>query len=177
MLIISSGECIFNHLTCCIFKKNINKELRKVRKWLESNRLALNIDETNFVIFDSATHKLTEHIVLKIGKKKIKHENHVRFLGVLLDSNLSCKTYLIELSEKLSKTVRLFYKIRHYAPLDTLVLLYHGLFAPFISYVVSDWGLTYQSMIETVSGIQKRIMKVITFNEMIAHLTPIFYSL
>ena len=154
----------------------MNKELRKVRKWLESNRLALNIDETNFVIFDSATHKLTDHIVLKIGKKKIKHENHERFLDVLLDSNLSWKTYLNELSKKLSKTVGLFYKIRHYSPLDTLVLLYHGLFAPFISYV-SDWGLTYQSMIETVSVIQKRIMKVITFNEMIVHLTPIFYSL
>ena len=123
MLIISLGECIFNHLTCSIFKKTINKELRKVRKWLESDLLAFNIDETNFVIFDSATHKLTEHIVLTIGRKRMKHANYVRFLGVLLDSNLSCKTYLIELSEKLSKTFGLFCKIRHYAPLDTLVLL------------------------------------------------------
>ena len=41
---------------------------------------------TNFVTFHSATHKLTEHIVLKIRKKKIKHENHDHFLGVLLDS-------------------------------------------------------------------------------------------
>ena len=42
---------------------------------------------------------------------------------------------------------------------------------------MSVWGLTYQSTIEPVSVIQKRIMKVITFNEMIVHLTPIFYSL
>ena len=63
-----------------------------MRKWFESNRLALNIDKTNFVLFQSAVHKLTEHIVLKIGKKIIKYENHVRFLGVLLDSNLNWKT-------------------------------------------------------------------------------------
>ena len=160
-------------------QKTINKELCKVRKWSESNRLALNIDKTNFVslLFHSAAHKLMEHIVLKIGKKKIKHENHVRFLGVLLDSNLSWKTHLNELSKKLLKTVGLFYKIRHYAALDTLVLLYHGLFAPFISYGVSVWGLTYPSMIEPVFVIQKKIMKVITCNEMIAHSTPIFDSL
>ena len=158
-------------------QKTINKELHKVRKWLESNRLALNIDKTNFILFHSAAHKLTEHIVLKIGKKKIKYENHVRFLGVLLDSNLSWTTHLNELSKKLSRTVGLFYKIRHYAPLDTLVLLYHGLFPPFISYGVSVWGLTYPSMIEPVFVIQKKIMKVITCNEMTAHSTPIFHSL
>ena len=37
--------------------------------------------------------------------------------------------HLNELSKELSRTVGLFYKIRHYAPLDTLVLLYHALFA------------------------------------------------
>ena len=102
-------------------QKPITKEL------VRTNRLALNIYETNFVIFHSATHKLTEHIALKIVKKTIKHENHVRFLGVLLDSKLSWKTHLNELSKKLSGTVGLFYKIRHYAPLDILALLCHGL--------------------------------------------------
>ena len=36
-------------------QKTVNKELRKVRKWLEANRLALNIDKTNFVIFSLST--------------------------------------------------------------------------------------------------------------------------
>ena len=31
----------------------LNRELRKVRKWLEANRLALNIEKTNFVLFHS----------------------------------------------------------------------------------------------------------------------------
>ena len=34
-------------------QRTVNKELWKVRKWLESNRLVLNIDKTNFVIFHS----------------------------------------------------------------------------------------------------------------------------
>ena len=96
-------------------QKVVNRELRKVRKWLEANRLALNIDKTNFIIFHSPQHKLTDHIVLKIGNKKIKRESYVRFLGVLLDSNLSWNFHLSELSKKLARTAGLFYKIRHYA--------------------------------------------------------------
>ena len=118
-------------------QKVVNRELRKVRKWLEANRLALNIDKTNFIIFHSPQHKLTDHIVLKIGNKKIKQESYVRFLGVLLDSNLSWNFHLSELSKKLARTAGLFYKIRHYAQTDTLTLPYHGIFEPFLLYGLS----------------------------------------
>ena len=72
-------------------EKVVNGELRKVREWLGANRLALNVDKTNFVIFHSQRRKLTDHIVLKIGNKKIKQESYIKFLGVLLDSKLSWK--------------------------------------------------------------------------------------
>ena len=39
-------------------QKILNRELRKVRKWLEANRLALNIEKTNFVLFHSYQCKL-----------------------------------------------------------------------------------------------------------------------
>ena len=70
-------------------QKIVNRELRKVRKWLEANRLALNIEKINFVLFHSNKRKVTLQIFLKIGRRKIKEENYVKFLGVLLDSTLS----------------------------------------------------------------------------------------
>ena len=91
----------------------MNRELRKVRKWLDANHLALNIDKTNFVIFHSPQKKITEPVILKIGKKTIRNENCVKFLGVLLDSGLSWKHHIAELSKKLARTVGIFYKVRH----------------------------------------------------------------
>ena len=79
------------------YTKNVNRELQKVRKWLEANRLALNIDKTNFVLFHSFHRNLTEHIVLKISNKKLKQESHARFLGVLPDSTLSCVNFFVNL--------------------------------------------------------------------------------
>ena len=41
-------------------QKILNRELRKVWKWLEANRLALNIEKINFVLFHSSQRKLTQ---------------------------------------------------------------------------------------------------------------------
>ena len=48
--------------------KVINKELKAVKAWLESNKLSLNIEKTNFVIFHSPKKKIPEDLIIKFGK-------------------------------------------------------------------------------------------------------------
>ena len=74
-------------------QKTLNKELPKVHKWLEANRLALNIDKTNFVIFHSPQNIPNDQVTIKFGRKKISQETCVKFLGVLLSSTLSWKPH------------------------------------------------------------------------------------
>ena len=33
--------------------RTVNKELRSVKKWLDANKLSLNIDKTNYIVFHS----------------------------------------------------------------------------------------------------------------------------
>ena len=107
-----------NHSIYLISKKTANKELRKVRKWLEANRLALNIDKTNFVIFHSPQNVPNDQVTIKFGRQKVSQETCVKFLGLLLDSTLSWKPHITELSKKLSRAVGLFYEIIHYALME-----------------------------------------------------------
>ena len=158
-------------------QKTVNRELRKVHKWLEANRLALNIEKTNIVIFHSPQRIITDRIALKLGKKKIKQESRVRFLGVLLDSTLSWRNDLTELSKKLARTTGIFYKIRHYALRDTLTLLYHAIYAPFLFYGVSLWGLTHPSLKDPTFILQKKVLRIIVFSEKTAPSAPIFDNL
>ena len=92
-------------------QKIVNRELRKVRKMQIANRLDLNIEKTNFVFFHSQQRIITDRIALKIGKKKIKQESSVRFLGVLLDSTLTWKNHLTELSKNLQEQLVSFIKL------------------------------------------------------------------
>ena len=72
----------------------VNKELKKVKKWLDVNKLSLNIDKTNFIIFKSPQHSSPEKVSIKIVKLPIKQTCYVKFLGVLLDQNLTWKYHL-----------------------------------------------------------------------------------
>ena len=53
-----------------LLQKTINKHLRRVKKWLDANKLALNLDKTNFVLFHSYQKKVTEPVILKFGRKR-----------------------------------------------------------------------------------------------------------
>ena len=64
----------------------MNRELKKVKKWLDTNRLSLNIDKTDSVIFHPSRVKIPELAIVKFGRKNIQRENCVKFLGVLLDA-------------------------------------------------------------------------------------------
>ena len=51
-------------------QKIMNRELKKVKKWLDSNRLSFNIGKPNFVIFPSPHAKLVESVVIRFCGKK-----------------------------------------------------------------------------------------------------------
>ena len=65
-------------------QKTVNKELRKVRKWLEANRLALNIDKTNFIIFHSPQNIPNDRVIIKFGRKRSTRKLVSNFLEYYL---------------------------------------------------------------------------------------------
>ena len=157
-------------------QKIVNRELKKIKKWLEANRLALNIDKTNYVIFHSPTRKIEEFVKIKLGSKPITRVNYIKYLGVLVDATLSWKPHITELTKKLARTSGIFYKIRHYVSPDTLKLLYYSLFYSFISYGITVWGLTHPSYMDPLWKLQKKVIRTIAFKDKYAHTTPLFHE-
>ena len=76
----------------------VNKEVKKVKKWLDVNTLSLNIDKTNFIVFKSHQHFSPETIGIKTGNHPVKQTCYVKFLGFLLDENISWKYHIVKLS-------------------------------------------------------------------------------
>ena len=89
----------------------VNEELRLVKKWLDSDKLSLNIDKTNYIIFHSSSINVSSGSDIRIGKNHIKRVKFVKFLGLLLDEHLSWKYHLSELSKQLATTCGMFSKL------------------------------------------------------------------
>ena len=113
-------------------QKVVDRELRKVRKWLDANRPSLNVSKTNYVIFHSPSRRIDEFIRIKLGSKNLTRVDYIKYLGVRVDSTLSWKSHITELSKKLARTTGIFFKIRYYVSRETLKLLYYSLFYSFI---------------------------------------------
>ena len=55
-------------------EKTINKELNKLYLWMNVNRLSLNIDKTNYIIFHPYKKPMKRHITIKINNKAINEK-------------------------------------------------------------------------------------------------------
>ena len=155
----------------------MNKELRHVRKWLDANKLSLNVDKTYFVIFHSPQNSLNDITSIKIGNQYAKQAKYVKFLGLLLDENLSWKYHLCELSKKLSRTCGIVFKVRHLLPTSVLAPLYNSLFSSFLQYGIIVWGLTYDTHTKPTYLLQKKVVTAIAFKSFTSPSTPTFSDL
>ena len=94
-------------------EKKMNKELQKLYECLCINRLTLNISKTNFIIFH-AINKPKVSVTILINKFAIEETKYVKYLGILIDIQLSFKFHIDELSKKVSKSIGILFKLRHF---------------------------------------------------------------
>jgi len=80
-------------------QRTVNKELKKLSAWLNANRLALNISKTNFVIFASKNKPL-KNVTLLLNKKAFEQKDHVKYLGILIDSKLTFQSHTSSVAKK-----------------------------------------------------------------------------
>ena len=65
--------------------KKVNTELKYVKRWLDANRLSLNTNKTNYMIFHSPGAALPVNTAMKIGTRFSSRVKYIRFLGLLLE--------------------------------------------------------------------------------------------
>jgi len=75
----------------------LNHELSAVAEWMKSNRLALSIVKTSFILYHSKKLKPYKTFNLKINGVNIQQVSKVKYLGVTFDANLTWKSHNDEL--------------------------------------------------------------------------------
>ena len=118
----------------------INIELGKFYVWLTANKLTVNIKKSNFIVFHPYQKQFGYQP--KICMFDIEQNKHVdleskvytKYLGVLIDKNLSWKHHIDVIATKISKNVGLIAKLLHYVPRKILLNLYKSLIHPYLTY-------------------------------------------
>ena len=114
----------FSHKDVRCLETIINNELKLVFDWLCANKLSLNVNKSNFVLFHPYQKKMVSPFSLCINDNPVKQEKYVKYLGILLDSNLTWKPHICEISKKVRRGIGILSKIRHYVNIRILIQLY-----------------------------------------------------
>ena len=124
----------------------VNSELHKGYEWLTANKLTLNIKKSNFIIFHLHQKKIDYQVNLRIFDNDsqtflpLEQKSYVKYLGVLIDSNLSWKYHIGHITSKISKTVGFIARLRYYVPTSVLLRIYQSFIFPYLSYGIVVWG-------------------------------------
>ena len=113
-------------------ESTVNDELCKLYDWLITNKLSLNIKKSNYVIFRPRQKNVKYEVNLKIfnhhtnSYTSLERKSYVKYLGVLIDENLSWKHHILHIASKISTSIGIIARLRHFVPLNTLQHIYRS---------------------------------------------------
>ena len=104
----------------------------------------------------------------------IKRENATKFLGILIDENLTWKPHIQYIETKISKNIGLLYKAKLLLNQKSLKSIY---FSFIHSYTNNAWASTHQTKLKKLFKFQKHASRILYNEDRTTHARPLMKSL
>ena len=126
----------------------VNHELKNIVHWLNANRMSLNVEKTHYIVFSNRGKTTNLDTNVQIAGSVIEKVNFTKFLGIIIDKNLTWKFHVDHVCSKISKNIGIILRCRKIFDQNTLVTLYNSFIEPYIQYGIHIWGSTYASYLK-----------------------------
>ena len=148
--------------------------LSRIKAWLDTNYLSLNVSKTYFTIF--TYNPIPQNISIDLNGQKIEHSPNPTFLGVTLDSKLTFDKHLQCIKSKISRSIGILWKV-NYLPVEILKKSYYTLVYPYLLYCLMAWGSASNTLTNLLFLKQKKIVRIISKSDYFDPSDPIFKEL
>ena len=113
---------------------------------------------------------------IKMNGHKLTPTNHIKYLGIHIDSTLTGKHQCNVLTTKLKRANGMLSKIRHYVPKQELQSIYHAIFSSHMSYGCQIWGQGDKENLDKIVKLQNRALRTINFQGPRTETLPLYAS-
>ena len=122
-------------------QSSIISELQTICKWLDLNKLCLNVNKSKFMLFHMPQ-RVTPLLHFELNGSPIEYIQEFNFLGLTLDRSLSFKFHLTKIGNKIPRVIGLLHKLKHIFPSYILRMIYNSLILPHLNYISLSQSLT-----------------------------------
>jgi hypothetical protein len=136
--------------------------LRDVRRWMERNRLKMNDEKTELIIFGSSKQTTkVERTYIRVGASDVMANECVKYLGVWLDSQMTLEKHVLEKCRIASYNLHNIQRIRKYLTMDTCRTIVQAMVISHIDYANSLLFGLPETTIKHLQNIQNWAAKLI----------------
>ena len=114
---------------------------------------------------------------ISIENNQLGQVKTTKFLGILIDDNLTWRTHTTHVCNIISKYNGIIRKVKQFLPSESLPTLFNTLVYPYINYCAIIWADNNNSHRDSILLLQKRIVRTCTNSMWLEHTNPLFQSL
>ena len=153
--------------------KLVNRDIKQLNSWLSANKIFLNVEKTELVIFKSPKKVLLDEININVSGKRLHPSNSIKYLSVKIDRFLHWHDQVNSISVKLNRANALLLKMRNYVNMKTLRNTYSAIFDSHLSYSCIAWAQNINTVRRLII-IQKNALPIMNFKDQLFHSGPLF---
>ena len=162
-LYADDSALFFSHKDADVIAERLSIELSNCKRWLTDNKLSLHVGKTECLIFGT-TRKLNKvgDFSVTCDGTAVKRVISVKYLGVILDSNLNGAQHVIELIRKCSGRISFLFRNSSMLDPNCRKILCSALVQPYLDYCSSSWynGIT-KTLMNKLDVLQRRMIRFI----------------
>ena len=118
--------------------------------------------------------KIQQDLNVILDNTVLDRVSHTKFLGVLIDENLTWKYHIDWVSKTLSRNIGIMNKLKYFVPDSILHTLYCTFIWSYINYCILIWGNTCKAYLEKLIKLQKWAIRTISKSHYRSHTRPLF---
>jgi len=158
-------------------KTNIEDDMNSLIDWFRANKLSLNVQKTNFMVF-RPTNIVNEDIpMLQIDGQTIHKVNFAKFLGIVVDDELGWGNHIDLVAKKVASGAYAINAAKRYLSVENLKALYHSLVHSHLTYGNLVWGSSFKYRQNKLISLQKKCIRNICKAPYNQETTPLFKHL
>ena len=161
----------------CLAKSRVEHCVEEIDRWMISNKLKLNDDKTELIVFTSKFRPRPCLSNVQIDSEDIEHSNTVRSLGVLFDQTLSFGEHVSKLCKSSHYHLRNISKIRKYLDENSTETLVHAFVSSKLDYCNALRIGLPKYQIDRLQSVLNTAARIKTFTCKYDHIIPVLVRL
>ena len=192
-------SCLAEHSNLNELIGFVNSELQKLANWFRSDKMAVYVEKSKYIIFRTKGKKIDCNISPVIfnnnemGKPNepknmftlervfienpVQEHRYYKLLGVYFDEYLNFDKHVSFISAKLSRAKFCIKRASNKLSKKSLTSLYYALVHPHLLYCNTILNCTSAKNVTKISKLQKKAIRIVTKSKVNAHMAPLFYDL